>query len=116
MKVFGITIGKKPKKGETPKANANDVGKSLQKLGATIARRQTSIIAIVVIVILSLTTLRMLQLIDPPVDEDKAAENLAQVKRVRIDEKAIDQIKALQDSQASANSNLNSGRTNPFNE
>lgn len=115
MKLFGINIGKQPEEGKEG-AEAESIKVSLNRYFGTISKHQAIIIILMVTAVLAMTTFQMLRFTNPPVDEARAQENIAKLKRIKIDDNVVEQIKALRDSNATTTTNVNQGRTNPFNE
>lgn len=101
----------KPKKELVPQLKAQ-----VQKYSRAASRFQTTIIALVVVGLLALTTLRMLRYMDPPIDNSQVQANLSKSKQIHINQKDVQKIKQLQDSGTSARPDLEGGRTNPFSE
>jgi hypothetical protein len=127
MKLFGINIRPKQKK-----ANANavtsannavvkmsprsDIKKKLKQLLELAIKYQITIIVVAIVSLLSITALKMLNYADPSTDDVAVQENLKKFHQIHINQKAVDKIKALKESQASTGTNLESGRSNPFSE
>lgn len=117
MKLFGINIGKakESEDGSKPEQNGS-IKKSLKLYGDKLSKHQAFAIILLVVAVLALTSLQMLRFTDPPVDDVRAQENISQLKRIKLDDNVAQQIKNLQDSNASASPSINTGRTNPFSE
>jgi hypothetical protein len=127
MKLFGINIRPKQKK-----ANANavtsannavvkmsprsDIKQKLKQLLELAIKYQITIIVVAIVSLLSITALKMLNYADPSTDDVAVQENLKKFHQIHINQKAVDKIKALKESQASTGTNLESGRSNPFSE
>jgi hypothetical protein len=127
MKLFGINIRPKQKK-----ANANavtsannavvkmsprsDIKQKIKQLLELAIKYQITIIVVAIVSLLSITALKMLNYADPSTDDVAVQENLKKFHQIHINQKAVDKIKALKESQASTGTNLESGRSNPFSE
>jgi hypothetical protein len=119
MQLFGI--GKKSEEagqaGEKASKNpAADIKKQLSHVLATAEHYETTIIAVAVAVLLTLTSLRMLHYMDPPIDDNKVQDILSKNKKIRIDSSIVDKLKQLQDSGTTAPTKVESNRSNPFTE
>ncbi len=112
MKLFGINLGKKSES----KESTDSLRKSLDKYIAIVARHRAFLITMMVVLVLAITSLQMLKFTDPPVDETRAQENVSKLKRIKLDDNIVEQIKQLRDSDATASPNIDKGRTNPFSE
>jgi hypothetical protein len=98
------------------KMDIKELKRQAQKGLRLAGRYQTTIIALGVALLLAVTALRMLRYMDPPLDDNRVQQNLSKFKQVRIDQKTVQKIKSLQDSGASTNTSLQTGRNNPFSE
>lgn len=122
MDLFGLKLGKKQADPKDQTNSNKPAGKNLQaelqaqarQLLEKILKYRVSIIALVVAGLLTMTALRMLQYMDPPVSEDQVQQNLAQYEKTHINQKVVEKIKQLQASGTSASPNIENGRTNPF--
>lgn len=120
MKIFGINLGKS----ETPKQDELGAGKEkksslvgdLKGFSKKIVGHQLFFVILLIALVVALTALQMLRYSDPPADENRAQENITKVKRIVIDENVVSQINELRDPGVSASPDINSSRTNPFNE
>lgn len=78
---------------------------------------QTFVILVAVLLLLVVALMRVNLLNDLPVDQTYLNEQSDKIKTVKFDEKAIEEIKALRDSNvASPGTDLPKDRQNPFNE
>ena len=124
MEFLGIKIGKGKNAADQPAQVADkakvglvtEIKRRLKKLLGQAKRYQVSIIALAVAGLLALTTLRMLHYVNPPVDYSQVQKNMAQYQQAHIDPKIVQKIDQLQSSGTSTNSDIESGRTNPFSE
>jgi hypothetical protein len=120
MQLFGI--GKKPAGNEAqtgnkaPKNQAANLKRQLELIIKLARRYETTIIAVAVATLLTITSLRMLHYMDPQVDDAKVQDILAKNKKVRIDPKIVQKLQQLQDSGTTTTTRVESGRTNPFTE
>jgi hypothetical protein len=115
MQLFGL--GKKPEGSEAQgKKPAADIKKQLLKLLRYASRYETSLVALMVAVLLTITSLRMLHYMDPPIDDSKVQESLSKSTKVRIDPKIVQKIEQLQATGTTTTPSVESGRTNPFTE
>jgi hypothetical protein len=121
MQLFGT--GKKTTEGgaqteDKAKKSAADLKKQLNHLLKLVAHYETTIVAVAVAVLLSLTSLRMLHYMDPQIDDSKVQESLAKNKRIHLDPIIVEKIEQLQDNGASTPKPATStnNRTNPFTE
>jgi hypothetical protein len=122
MKLFGVTLGKTKgskdvEPGAQPKAKMNfDVKHQVQELTAKAERFQITIITLAVVGLLAITALRMMHYADPAADDTRVQENLSKFKQIHIDQKTVQKIKSLKDSQTSTSPNIEGNRSNPFSE
>jgi hypothetical protein len=101
---------------KTDKNPSGDIKKQLGRVLKLAAHYETTIIAVAVAALLTLTSLRMLHYMDPPIDDNKVQDILTKNKKIRIDPKVVDNLKQLQDSGTTAPTHVDSNRTNPFTE
>jgi hypothetical protein len=117
MQLFGINIGKKA---DTDNAQARkpvaDIKKQLNQLLKLAGRYETSLVALIVAVLLTITSLRMLHYMDPPVDDSKVQDSLSKSTKVRIDPKIVQRINQLQETGTTTTPSVETNRTNPFTE
>jgi hypothetical protein len=119
MQLFGL--GKKKaddtSEGE-PKSPKADIKQQLGHVLKFAERYETTIVALAIAALLSVTSLRMLHYMDPQIDDAKVQESLAKNKKSQINPKVVEKIKQLQDNGATPPSTAvgGSGRTNPFTE
>src|SRR3954464_15649419 len=119
---LGLKLGKKTDVatgGDTPqnpKKSKPDIKSQLKAKAKLAARYQSTIIALTVVGLLGLTTLRMLHYTDPPVDENRVEENLSKFKQIRIDPKVVQKINQLQQGGTTTGPQIKNGRNNPFSE
>ena len=119
MSLLGIKLGKKSEDGQKsgkPQKEKLDLRSQLQAKLKLAAKYQTTIIALAIAGLLGLTALRMLHYTDAPVDENRVEQNLSKFKQIRIDSKTVQKIQQLQNSGTNTGPQLESGRSNPFNE
>jgi hypothetical protein len=118
---LGLKLGKKTEDTtggapQDPKKSKPDIKSQLKAKAKLAARYQSTIIALAVVGLLGLTTLRMLHYTDPPVDENRVEQNLSKFKQIRIDSKTVQKINQLQNSGTRTGPQIENGRTNPFSE
>jgi hypothetical protein len=120
MQLFGF--GKKSETapdqagGKAAKSSVADIKHQLKSLLKLASRYESTIISLAVAILLAATALRMLHYMDPPVDDTQVQSIISKSKQVHIDPKIVQKLQQLQDSGTSTSSNVESGRTNPFNE
>lgn len=114
MKLFGIQLGKQPAKDGEDTAPSKDLKQTLLELVNKFDRYRTFIILLAVAGLLGATALRMAHYLDPPPNDQRVSDNLAKIKSVKIDPKAVQRIKDLNASNAKATSSFQGNRTNPF--
>lgn len=71
-------------------------------------------VTLVFIIIVGLFGARMLNLLEPPVNEQAAQESKSKQKVISIDQKAVDRIKTLVDSKTTVSPEVDKTRRNPF--
>ena len=87
------------------------------KLAKFFKLHQTFVVLVFLLIILSVSVFRVNSLISMPLDQPYLDLEVGKIKTVKFDEKAIDQIKSLRDSNVAApGTNLPKDRQNPFNE
>jgi|GEM_PF-5385507 len=117
MQLLGMSIGKKAAEdsGQAEKSKV-DLKSQLKQLLDLASRYETSIIALLIAGLLTVTALRMLRYTDPPIDDTKVQAALSKNTKTRIDPKVVQKIGQLQDSGTTTTPQVESGRTNPFSE
>jgi hypothetical protein len=88
--------------------------KDINKLLRIVIKYRVAVIMIFIGGLLTLTALKMLHYSDPPADDARIQENLSKFKKIRIDQKTVQRIDQLQDSQVAPGTSIENGRTNPF--
>jgi hypothetical protein len=88
--------------------------KSFNNFIKKVSKYQAAIMLIVVGGLLALTALRMLHYANPPADDKKIQENLTKFKKIHIDQKTVQRIEQLKDSEAAPGTSIENSRTNPF--
>jgi hypothetical protein len=119
MQLFGIGKKTPENSGEdntAAKKPAADLKKQLNHAFKLAVHYETTIIALAVAALLTITSLRMLHYMDPQIDDSRVQETLAKNKKSRIDPKVVQKLKALQDSGTPTPTRVESGRNNPFTE
>ena len=117
MKLFGINLGKTPPTTDKlDMAPEKDLKQKALELANKLDHYRTFIILIAIVGLLGVTALRMAHYLDPPANEQRVSDNLAQIKRVKIDPKAVERIKALSESNVTSKSSFQGNRTDPFSE
>ena len=121
MELFGLKLGKKKtnegQQNGIKKSPKTDLKRHLNQYANLALRHESSIIALAVAALLALTSLRMLQYMDPQVDDAKVQESISKSKKVKIDPETVQRLNSLQDSGTTTSPQLEpSQRTNPFSE
>jgi hypothetical protein len=106
----GKTAATKPKR-KNLKPN-----KEISKLLSLLIKYQVAIILLLIGGLLALTALRMLHYANPASDDARVQENLSKFKKIHIDQKTVQRIEQLKDSNVSAGTKIENNRTNPFSE
>jgi hypothetical protein len=117
MQLFGL--GKKKaddSAGDETKKPKADIKQQLGHTFKLAERYETTIVALAIAALLTITSLRMLHYMDPQIDDAKVQETLAKNKKSQINPKVVEKIKALEDNGATPPSTAGSSRSNPFTE
>jgi hypothetical protein len=117
MQLFGL--GKKKAEGSAEGEPQNPKADIKQQVGRALKlaeRYETTIVALAIAALLSVTSLKMLHYMDPQIDDTKVQETLAKNKKSQINPKTVEKIKQLQDNGATPPSTAGSSRSNPFTE
>jgi hypothetical protein len=117
MQLLGINLGKKPEDGGAQtKSTSAGIKKQLNQLLKLGSRYETSLVALLVATLLTVTSLRMLHYMDPPVDDSQVQQSLAKSTKIRIDPKIVQRIGQLKESGTTTPTKVEGNRTNPFTE
>jgi hypothetical protein len=99
-----------------PKRKSLKPNKEISKLLSLLIKYQVAIILLLIGGLLALTALRMLHYANPASDDARVQENLSKFKKIHIDQKTVQRIEQLKDSNVSAGTKIENNRTNPFSE